>query len=58
LHFMFALSNYTAMHVMVTARTFWAPMKAGVGNARQPWCRVASRNDPCLQRHTHRREPR
>jgi hypothetical protein len=36
------LSNYTAMHVMVTARRFWSLMKAGAGNAAQAWCRVAS----------------
>jgi hypothetical protein len=30
LHFIISRSNYTAMNVMVTARTFWAPMNAGV----------------------------
>src|SRR6185369_8284732 len=54
LHFIFSLSNYTAINVMVTAKRFWSPMKAGVGNAAQAWCRVASaikKNVPRRQGH-------
>jgi hypothetical protein len=36
------LSCYAAMHVMVTARNILLTDEAGVGNAAQAWCRVAS----------------
>jgi hypothetical protein len=41
LHFML-LSNYTAMHVMVTVQEILITDEANLGNAAQAWCRVAS----------------
>ena len=41
LHLML-LSNYTAMHVMVTGQTILITDDSNVGNAAQAWCRVAS----------------
>src|SRR6266568_1985025 len=42
LHFIFSLSNYTAMHVMVTANRFWPPMK-------QAWVTPRKRGAGALQ---------